>query len=100
MLGLIITLVLFGVVFGISAIMFLVCGADKKHKIIGALACVVLWLICAFGVWGSTMLNADTWNNGYCECGERWQPYGASENGCGTTTKYYYCPNCYTEIEQ
>lgn len=71
MLGLIIALVLFGVIFGMGAIMFLVCGSDKKHKVIGALVCVVLWLVCSFGVWGSTMFDTDGCNNDRCECGEQ-----------------------------
>lgn len=100
MLGLIIALVLFGIPFGMGVVMFLICGNDKKHKIIGVLTCVALWLFCAFGVWGSAMLKADDWNNGYCECGGKWQPYGVSESRHGSTTKYYYCPNCYNEIEQ
>lgn len=100
MIGLIIALVLLGMIFGLGVVLFIVCGADKKHKIVGSLVCVVLWLICAFGMWGSAMIKANDWNNGYCECGEQWQPYGVSESMNGTTTKYYYCPNCYTEIEQ
>lgn len=100
MLGLIIALVLFGIPCGLGVALFAVCGEGVKHKITGSLVCIVVWLLCAFGIWGSAMLDADTWNDGYCECGERWQPYGVSESMHGTTTKYYYCPNCYTEIEQ
>lgn len=100
MLGLIVALVLFGIPCGLGVALFAMCGEGKKCKIVGSLVCVVVWLLFAFGCWGSAMLNADAWNNGYCECGGKWQPYGVSESGYGTTTKYYYCPNCYNEIEQ
>ena len=100
MQGLIVSLILFGVIAFLLGTMFFIGEETKKGKVLVVVICVVAWLLCAFGVWGSVMLEADDWNNGYCECGEKWQPYGVSESRYGTTTKYYYCPNCYNEIEK
>ena len=100
MTGLIVSLILFGIVAIMLGVLFFIGAETKKSKLIVVIACVIAWLLCAFGVWGSAMLDANEWNNGYCECGGQWQPYGVSESRYGATTKYYYCPNCYTEIEQ
>ena len=100
MTGLIVSLILFGIVAIMLGALFFIGAETKKSKLIVVIACVIAWLLCAFGVWGSAMLDANEWNNGYCECGGQWQPYGVSESRYGAITKYYYCPNCYTEIEQ
>ena len=89
-----------GIVFGMMAVMFLVCGADKKHKIIGALVCVGFWLLMSGGLYLDASLDADAWNGGYCECGTHWELAGATTTKHGQTIKYYSCPNCYAEIEQ
>ena len=89
-----------GLIFGMIAVMFLVCGADWKHKIIGALVCIGFWLLMSGGIYLDASLDADVWNDGYCECGAHWELRGVSESRNGTTTKYYACPNCYAEIEQ
>lgn len=89
-----------GIIFGMIAVMFLVCGADWKHKIIGALVCMSFWLLMSGGIYLDAKINANVWNDGYCKCGEHWELRGASESRNGIVTKYYVCPNCHTEIEQ
>ena len=89
-----------GIIFGMIAVMFLVCGADWKHKIIGALVCIGFWLLMSGGIYFDASLDADVWNDGYCECGAHWELRGVSESRNGNTTKYYACPDCYAEIEQ
>ena len=96
---LIICLIIFGIMALLMGIMFFMGAETTQGKIGVVVFFVILWLICAFGVWGTAMYNADQWNGGYCECGGQWQPFGVSESRYGTTTKYYYCPNCRTEIE-
>jgi hypothetical protein len=82
------------------AVMFLVCGADWKHKIFGALVCVSFWLLMSGGIYLDASHDADEWNDGYCECGGHWELAGATRTESGQTIKYYSCPNCYAEIEQ
>lgn len=89
-----------GIIFGMIAVMFLICGADWKHKIIGALVCVGFWLLMSGGIYLDAKIDANVWNNGQCECGGRWELRGISEGLSGSVTKYYVCPDCYTEIEQ
>ena len=89
-----------GIIFGMIAVMFLVCGADWKHKIIGALVSIGFWLLMSGGIYLDASLDADAWNGGYCECGAHWELRGVSESHNGHTTKYYACPDCYAEIEQ
>ena len=89
-----------GIIFGMLAVMFLVCGVDWKHKIIGALVCIGFWLLMSGGIYLDVSIDAKAWNGGYCECGAHWELKGVSESLHGNTTKYYSCPNCYAEIEQ
>lgn len=89
-----------GAVFVPAIIMFLVCGVDAKHKIGGALICLFFWAIMSGGIALDISIKADTWNNGYCNCGHHWELAGATKTRSGSTTKYYYCPNCYAEITQ
>ena len=89
-----------GIVFGMIAVMFLVCGADRKHKIVGALVCIGFWLLMSGGIYLDASHDADVWNDGYCECGGHWELAGATRTKSGQTIKYYSCPNCYAEIEQ
>lgn len=89
-----------GIIFGMIAVMFLVCGADWKHKVIGALVCVGFWLLMSGGIYLDAKIDANVWNNGYCECGGHWELRGVSEGRAGSITKYYVCPDCYAEIEQ
>ena len=57
-----ITMIVFGclgVVFGMLAVMFLVCCKDWKHKIIGAIVCIIFWLLIS----GSICFDAFSVNN-------------------------------------
>ena len=93
------------VVFGITGIIFipliltfLFCGVDKAHKIGGAIAVALIWIVLALGLFYECEANEEAWNNGFCECGTHWELKGVSKDR-GFETKYYACPNCYTEIE-
>jgi hypothetical protein len=80
-------------------IMFLVCGADRKHKLGGAIAVIIFWVAFSGGLWLDGKGKADKWNNGYCECGTHWELRGATKSRNGVETKYYVCENCYKEIQ-
>lgn len=88
-----------GIVFIPAVIMFLVGGVDKKHKIVGSLVCLGFWAFMAVGLWGQTVGNAERWNNGYCECGQHWELNAVDKSRSGSETKYYSCPECFTEIK-
>ena len=90
----------FGIICVPFIIMFLVCGVDLKHKLGGAIAVLVFWLIFSAGLAADSSMKKEDWNNGYCECGTHWELRGASKSRTGNETKYYQCPNCYTEIRQ
>jgi hypothetical protein len=80
-------------------IMFLVYGEDLSHKLVGAIVILLVWLILAGGITLDAMNKADSWNDGYCDCGTRWELRGATKSRTGTETKYYACPNCHAEIK-
>lgn len=73
-------------------------GEGWKEKIFGAAVVLVIWLTFSIGCAFGTDINAEKWNDGYCECGTHWELRGASEYR-SSHTKYYVCPNCYAEIE-
>lgn len=97
MMYLIITLVTVGLMLPF-AIMFLICGADKKHKIGGFVACLCIGLVVGGAISLQTAQNKSAWNNGVCDCGTKWELSAVSEGRHGTVTKYYTCDNCKTEI--
>ena len=95
----------FLVIFGITGfvaipliIMFLIGGVDKAHKIGGAIAVVIFWILFTFMMFYEAETNETAWNNGFCECGTHWELKGASDSR-GHKIKYYTCSNCYAEIE-
>ena len=97
----------FWIVFGFCSlicvpfiIMFLVCGADLKHKLGGTIAILIFWFLIAGGLFLDSKGKKETWNGGYCECGTHWELKGATKSRMGNETKYYQCPNCYTEIKR
>lgn len=91
---------LLGLAWLVPIIMFLVGGVNARYKIGGALVCLAFWMVTTLGMYYDITTKADTWNNGYCECGTRWELRGVSEGRHGDTTKYYVCPDCYAEIQQ
>lgn len=90
----------FGVVFGSIALMFVCLGADRKHKIWGAIISLLIGALFFGGICLDAKIDADVWNGGYCECGGQWELKGASKSRNGITTKYYACDQCRHEIEQ
>lgn len=88
-----------GLVFVPCVLMFALGGADAKHRIVGSLVCILFWFAFAGGLYSQEAFNAEKWNDGHCECGQHWELKGASKTKNGSETKYYACPNCYTEIE-
>ncbi len=96
----------FWIVFALFGILGIPCiglaityGEDWKGKLFGCGIILVLWLAVACGCAFSRDINAEKWNDGYCECGTHWELRGASEYR-SSHTKYYVCPNCYAEITQ
>ena len=68
--------------------------------IVGIIATLAFALLFGGGLSHEVKTRADKWNNGYCpNCNVHWTPYGASDKTLGSKHKYYYCEECYTEIE-
>lgn len=95
----------FWIVFGISGLIwipcilfFTLCVKDVKNKIIGSIVSLCLWFFMAGGVYFQNIGNQEKWNNGYCECGAHWEFKAVTKGRSGCKTKYYACPECYTEI--
>ena len=93
------------VVFGVTGIMFIplilmfiFCGVDKTHKIGGAIAVILIWIVFTLGVFYEEKTNEESWNQGFCECGAHWELKGVGKS-LTNEVKYYACPNCYAEIE-
>ena len=99
-IAVIITFAFFGLLFGSIALGFIFLGADRKHKVWGAVISLLLGVLFAFGFYFDAIVKAEVWNGGYCECGTHWELSGATRTKSGQTIKYYSCPNCYAEIEQ
>ena len=99
-IGIIVAACCMGVIFGMVALMFLICGADKKHKIGGALVVLAIGALMFCGIVADAKAKNDAWNGGYCECGGKWELRAATKSKNGTTTKYYACDECRNEITQ
>ena len=96
----------FWVIFGFLGLMFVPCillfassGETVKDKIVSTLVCICFWFMFAGGIYFQEVSNAERWNDGYCECGQHWELKGATKTRNGSETKYYSCPECFTEIE-
>lgn len=100
MLGFWIIFGLFGLMFVPLIITFLICGIDLKHKLSGTIVVLLLWLLLAGGITLDGISKSDSWNGGYCNCGTHWELRGVTKSRIGTETKYYVCPNCYSEISK
>jgi hypothetical protein len=92
------TFLFFGFVFIPFMLFFIIGGADKQHKIGGAIVGLVFWFLCSGGLYLQSANNAEQWNDGACECGTQWELSAVSESRNGYKTKYYTCENCHTEI--
>ena len=92
--------IIFGVIFGSIALMFVIGGVDTKHKVWGAVITLLVGALLFGGIYLDAKFDADVWNGGYCECGGQWELKGVSESRHGIVTKYYACDECRHEIEQ
>lgn len=99
MTGLVVIFVVCGIIWAPAILLFAIGGVDKKHKIVGSLICLAFWVFMALGLWGQAVGNAERWNNGYCECGQHWELNAVDKSRNGSETKYYSCPECFTEIK-
>ena len=90
----------FGIICVPFIIMFLVCGVDLKHKLGGAIAILLFWLLISGGMTLEGMNKADSWNGGYCDCGTHWELRGATKSRTGIETKYYAFLFFHSEIRQ
>jgi hypothetical protein len=71
-----------------------------KGALTGIAVALAIALLCGGGMYLDTATRADKWNDGYCpECEIHWTPFGVSDTDIGSRTKYYYCEECYREIE-
>jgi hypothetical protein len=90
----------FGLAFVPFILLFLIGGVDLKHKLGGASAILIFWLLVSVGMTCDSEGKKSAWNGGYCECGQHWELEAVAKSRHGNTTKYYVCPNCYAEITQ
>lgn len=90
-------------VFGIMGVPFMLfciaCGNNAKERIGPCLIVLAFWLMMSGGLYFQEQGNDKRWNDGFCSCGTHWELAGVSKSRHGAETKYYSCPNCYTEIE-
>ena len=89
----------FGIIWVPAILMFLIGGVDIQHKIGGSLVCLAFWFLMSGGMWFQEKANDEAWNNGFCDCGQHWELNGVTRSKNGSETKYYSCPDCYTEIQ-
>lgn len=89
--------VVLGSFFGIVAY----CNIEGvKGVIVGIIVMLGFGLLFGGGCYLDGEMRADKWNGGYCpDCNVHWTPYGASDSIMGSKHKYYYCEECYREIE-
>ena len=90
-----------GVVLGSFCGVVAYCNIEGvKGVIVGIIVTLGFGLIFGGGCYLDSSLRAEKWNNGYCpDCEVHWTPYGASDRTMGSKHKYYYCEECYREIE-
>lgn len=89
---------LFGAIGIPGLVMVFGFGEDWKSKLFGTGVVLVIWFTLAVGSYFGADVNADKWNDGYCQCGTHWELRGASQYR-SSHTKYYVCPECHAEIE-
>jgi hypothetical protein len=94
------TIGMFGLIFVPCAIACLILGTDTKHKIWGAIICLLFWVLFSGAIIGQMYVDDGAWNDGHCDCGGKWELRAVSESRMGTKTKYYACENCGKEITQ
>lgn len=77
------------------------CNIGKaKGVMVGIIVTLGIGLLFGGGFYLDVKMKDDKWNDGYCpECNVHWVPFGASDRSMGSKHKYYYCEECYREIE-
>lgn len=91
---------IFGIVWGLILVLFVVCSSDTTRKICAVIICVAFWLLMSIFTHSNVSTKLEVWNDGYCECGTHWELVDVVTYKNGGTVKYYSCPECYAEIEQ
>ena len=91
----------FGLILGGVIGTFVWLGVEgKKGVVSGIITAVLFAFVFAGGMTLDTMERDSKWNGGYCpNCEVHWIPFGASDTYFGTKSKYYYCPECFKEIQ-
>ncbi len=92
---------IFGLMLG-SVIGVLVWGAieGKKGVLAGIIVAILFDLVFTGGMMLDTMERDNKWNGGYCpQCEVHWTPFGVSDTDFGSKSKYYYCTECFKEIQ-
>lgn len=86
-------------IIGAPMLVVFVCVAEgAKEKLCKGLIILGIWLVLSLALLLNKNENSEKWNNGFCQCGAHWELETVTSRA-GTKTKYYSCPNCYTEIE-
>lgn len=70
-------------------------------EIIIAIAIVLIIVLIIIGAFGGAIVNEQAWNNGYCECGGKWEYMDSTQSVRGSkdalytyTTYIYKCNRC------
>ena len=72
-----------------------------KGVFVGIAVTILFALVFAGGITLDEKGRDSKWNGGYCpNCEVHWIPYGVSDTDLGSRTKYYYCPECFKEIQR
>ena len=72
-----------------------------KGVFVGLAVTILFALVFAGGITLDEKGRESKWNGGYCpNCGVHWIPCGVSDTDLGSRTKYYYCPECFKEIQR
>ena len=90
-----------GLIFGGFLGVVFYCNIEGvKGIIVGIIVTLIFGLLVGGGFYLDGEMRADKWNDGYCpDCNIHWTPYGVSDSDIGNRHKYYYCEECYKEIE-
>lgn len=91
----------FGIFIGLLFGAIAYCNIEGvKGAIVGIIVVLLSGFIFGGGFYLDAEMRADKWNGGYCpDCEVHWIPFGASDRTMGSKHKYYYCEECYREIE-
>lgn len=87
-------------IFGLLALMFIICGVDAKHKIGGAVFCIALGVLMIGGTLLEAKADQNAWNGGQCsKCGGEWSLVAVSRSHNTSSSTYYYeCEDCRNTI--